>query len=1209
MGMITFKEYLVGNNSDIFADLNLFVEMAAQKDIVNMPVLIDENDLQFLRQFPESSKFWGSALFQRYDKYLRNALKVRCEQNINFANALFNEFEQIALVYKENLKNNKKPQLTFESIKKIGNDFKVEIDDSYIKNLESKYENIFSKWIRSYLENPNEKDANINLNNFASYETHNVLKTYKPFPEKEGKKFNPDEKDEYKFSEGVGKHKKVRIIRAYSYITPLIAKLEQDKGEEHHVDSGLKGIGKYGIDLSSPHYRDKKSCQTSEGKYEIYGLIIPTEETFKSTIKKFLSDNFHEYYGVVHDFLPFSKSKGYDQTNSEGKKEKVAPDLVSLAKYHKDNLLDSRKDQEIIYYFLNLKNKFNENSIEEMRERYGDKSVDESINTLKNLLNTAYCRYKDAIQHTETIVQKDKTKQEKTIYPDIVVLAKYYQMELTQKKELGNFKKIIEFIKFIETEQDPCLKNKNFKSNTNDPSYLQKETFCYLIKRYTKPIVLQAAEKLKNLYESLQNVGMDSEKMNKILQSIPSQKNPKEIFQDAEHPINVSLKDGKGDYLRDDDIIKSFNNLFEARFSSLIKKAIMSDEVQTYEHRFSNKQGEKKSIELKIYPMYRWGSERNKPSEDPFKFNEYLEKYNETRVYSPDKLKEFKDTYFKAWNEDKFKAKKILVRERQFIRSEAEFIAKDIIKEMIEKEGFPLPHSTNKNHPLYTGDIKAIVQHPYKDENGKIINPNIVLPHYESEVEELENGTPIKKRILVPHVFPSKFLRRLDHEEDYDEDGNLKDEIKNNLVGFHKDKIKVDQEDFAPIANKAGSESKQALNLNANQTPITSYPKGTPLYMNAKENIDKKEHFIPRKIKNIHGPHCKILRNALIAKHQKGDDASDINMNEYEVRPVIYYAIANSYSVHDSSIDKEKIIDCFQDIVTLLEEQINDNLANPIINYPEETIKPRVSSYDFEEIKNLIPEIGETTISDEVLNSYNINREIYDSLIKYKKYETFLQEIFPDDFYNIYEKNKQKKFACINFLSVKINSIVQKRLIGDCKKPSSRRVFRQEVSRKTIDAPQGDDGKGSDPEEENKEKLLAMSGVTMSGHQTKDDVVRKRLKDRDPYRPVSSMPTVGKTHVGEIGSVDKTHHFYKIYNRLHEDVLNQIKTRELNDYKSSDDKNKMAIIEDYINTILSSVLKKFKIDETSAEYEQVLDYLAYNLENLKKSIGLELNKL
>ena len=229
------------------------------------------------------------------------------------------------------------------------------------------------------------------IKDFAQLETYNIIKKNMPFPVKSND-FDPDKEDDYDFSSiETSSRLLAGKIRAKSFIIRLIAKLEQDNNEPHFKGSGLENSeGQYGYDLSGGFDPNKRCSKESA----ITGFLFPQKDTISTSIKEFLSDNHHEYYGKTHEFKNYKDCLGKIQLKQGEMIWVKSPDIVILMKYHKKKLYNDNsnigttkyKNINVIFKFIENETSENiKNMKEELIEEYGKEAYEDSIKKLKNL--------------------------------------------------------------------------------------------------------------------------------------------------------------------------------------------------------------------------------------------------------------------------------------------------------------------------------------------------------------------------------------------------------------------------------------------------------------------------------------------------------------------------------------------------------------------------------------------------------------------------------------------------------------------------------------------------------------------------------------------------------------------------------------------------------------------------------------------------------
>ena len=1044
MTMITFKEYLIGKDVNYINNIQPLMEMAQQGNVERMPVLFDEDDIKFLKVF--EPKYWSDALFQRYSIFLKRALKIRCEQRLELSKDLFNTFEKIGIDYAvayhdyKTGKNKNIPVLSFAKLKDLNKKHEINITDDYINNLENELKTDFPEWIEKYVLNNSEQKQNDNLEKFASLETHNVLKNFKPLPVLDkSRDFNPKADDVYVFSKGKDlKGKRETRIKANSYILSLIAKLEQDKGVKHVPEAELGDqVGKYGYDLSPPHERNTDECLE-----DIFGIILPTEATFRSSINKFLSDNFHEYYGVVHDYENYDKSKPHIVNQ-----EIQPPDLVSLAKYHKNKFSQDRSAQEAVWRFLTSSAPKAKLEIEEMEKRYGKEEIIKAKTQLKNIINKGFCSYEHAIERT--------LDSGKILYPDFVTLERYYKKQLLDAQKTKELTKIMYFVKLYILENNvncgnvPIDQDENFKKYSEEDIKSKITTMKFLNSRYNPTIVSQSACKLLEIYSQLQSDPMSAASIAKNQRELE-----KPAYEDNPPTIQKALTTyNPNEHLEDTFAVESEKNRLESRLTNLLKTAFKNNETKEYSQSFLNREDpknpKKDSLKIIMHPLDKW-IDFNITDDAPENINKYIEKYAGKALNQIEK-----DTYIKKYNKDPNEGKMYLLQVgREFFRQQGEKLAKEFIAELIDRQALPIPFSDKKYHSLHIGHPEHIIKKPeninldaqHKDygkypKGKKPKHGNIILPHYKSEtqievpeevIEKDASGNDVKKikytfkkkPIDVPVVRPSSYLRQIT-EDDLDENGELRSDLNLNVTGYHRNKIRITPDEYLQIANIAGTESKQALNLNKNQMKVDTFPQNSHRYHTANKKIETREKFgdlEPVPISKISGD-MKIqnFKNNLYNYKDPVTGKTRDDIQEYPISKSVFYAIADVYFEQKSEQERKKILSWFENIDVFCREKIKENLQDFKFNFDYLILSNEASE---EEYKKWIQE----------------NEKI--------PYKNWLENYHPND-YKKYIQNQKNISNFKNKLKSKIRSLLQHESHEGIKSYGTRRKSQKSDLQKT----------------------------------------------------------------------------------------------------------------------------------------------------------------
>lgn len=245
-----------------FFENKLLLEMAKQGDRPRGAIKLDDDDIEFLYQFPP--QYWTQAIYQRYNHDLFNALKNREGQRRKKQEAMISMLK--SALKKGNFKELKSSDL-------FSKDQIISIRKNYGKN---------TKWREEWKDD--EEAIENAAENIAYYAVEKLV---------------PDATDKESETYSFNKGKRTDKVVAKSFTNRLIHKLERTVGEKHSMSSGLdtNKVGLYGFDLANPI----KSAHKVEGKdqHQTDGLIFPTIHSARESIEKLLGMNFHRYFGEM----------------------------------------------------------------------------------------------------------------------------------------------------------------------------------------------------------------------------------------------------------------------------------------------------------------------------------------------------------------------------------------------------------------------------------------------------------------------------------------------------------------------------------------------------------------------------------------------------------------------------------------------------------------------------------------------------------------------------------------------------------------------------------------------------------------------------------------------------------------------------------------------------------------------------------------------
>jgi len=230
-------------------------------DVAKLPIRIDNDDIEFLYQFPP--ELWGRALHTRYHDDLYAALKAREE-------ARSPKYEELMEKIKQAL---------------VSGNLRTLIDVVKPHILRKIQDNYGPEWSNTYKGNL-EKAATGAAKDIAYYAVEEAMP-------------NTVVDNEPKVYVFRGSGKGTRWIKARSFINRLIHKLERTRHHEHSPDAGLSKYGhekgQYGYDLHGV----KEGMPERNIPHSIQGMQMPASQTTVERMKDFLATNAHGIYGEL----------------------------------------------------------------------------------------------------------------------------------------------------------------------------------------------------------------------------------------------------------------------------------------------------------------------------------------------------------------------------------------------------------------------------------------------------------------------------------------------------------------------------------------------------------------------------------------------------------------------------------------------------------------------------------------------------------------------------------------------------------------------------------------------------------------------------------------------------------------------------------------------------------------------------------------------
>ena len=262
-----------------FFESKLLLEMAKKGERPRGAISLDNDDIEFLYQFPP--QYWAQAIYKRYNIDLYYGLKSRQDKRKQLHDALIDKLKEAL------------PTGNFKKL--LMEDFLTKKEIKQIKN----------EYGQSWREDhKNDSEA---ISNAAEHIAYYIIEKREPDATEPGKQ-------KYVFfKKGSNKKKKqTDTIIAHPFVNRLIHKLEKNVGESHSLTSGLTGVGLYGFDLANP------TKVTGKDTHKTDGLVFPTKDSAQHAINRLLGMNFHRYFGDLPE--NDTQSDIPDSSNETGKK-------------------------------------------------------------------------------------------------------------------------------------------------------------------------------------------------------------------------------------------------------------------------------------------------------------------------------------------------------------------------------------------------------------------------------------------------------------------------------------------------------------------------------------------------------------------------------------------------------------------------------------------------------------------------------------------------------------------------------------------------------------------------------------------------------------------------------------------------------------------------------------------------------------------------
>jgi hypothetical protein len=243
-------------------------EMAIRHDVAKMPVNFDEDDIEFLQQFPHA--FWVKAHQQRYNLLFDALEKLHHERRQMGHDALKDAI--IKAMTTQNwtpLKRLMTDDLVAHMARHLRPSLVKEMSPRQIDVEADKLAHEFIKTKTDRVEDPGEAEFVFQANDF----------------DPEGDPHGKDTSSQ--------RTRKTVTYVARPFLNRLYHKLERTRGLPHTPDSGLEGVGKFGYDLAEPI----RSPNPEELPHATSGMKFPSSDQMQNRIREYMNLNQHRMFG------------------------------------------------------------------------------------------------------------------------------------------------------------------------------------------------------------------------------------------------------------------------------------------------------------------------------------------------------------------------------------------------------------------------------------------------------------------------------------------------------------------------------------------------------------------------------------------------------------------------------------------------------------------------------------------------------------------------------------------------------------------------------------------------------------------------------------------------------------------------------------------------------------------------------------------------
>lgn len=316
-----YKDFGTRHFKNIFEMAHRFHQMNS------MPANIDEDDIQFLNQFPHD--YWVKAKQARYQMLFNAVKQLHQKRNDEYGQAEIKQKIISAIESGEfNDVRNIVPDRNIDWLKKIGPKMSS-------KERENEAEKLSHDYVKEKTPHINEPEGEVP---FVLKGSSDKTATRKPV-----------------------------TFMAKPFLNRLYHKLETTPGQPHHPESGLTGTGKYGFDMAEPmDSRTIKSHDEDGDETNVTvpnstaGMKFPTDTQIRDRMIDYFNLNAHRMFGELPNDAEWKPVPGIQDTWSinyikEQLQKKIEAQLrVSGEKFEKESDLRKKATELVKHHILQM---------------------------------------------------------------------------------------------------------------------------------------------------------------------------------------------------------------------------------------------------------------------------------------------------------------------------------------------------------------------------------------------------------------------------------------------------------------------------------------------------------------------------------------------------------------------------------------------------------------------------------------------------------------------------------------------------------------------------------------------------------------------------------------------------------------------------------------------------------------------------------------